>query len=111
MVKRHIAGRRSAMKCKPNRAAVAALTALFLPALATPLRANASLPATPVVYSSERLTFPESASAPIPKVVLTSTTPPQAAVALPTPQFTGIGAVAVLALLLRCRKSILRLVC
>ena len=35
---------------------------------------------------------------------------PQEPVALPTPQFTGFTAVAVLAGLLYCRKSILRMV-
>jgi hypothetical protein len=39
-----------------------------------------------------------------------STAPRQAAVALPTPQFTGLSAVGVLVILLGCRKSILRLV-
>ena len=98
------------MTCKPN-CAVAAFASLLLPILAAPVSAATQAPATPVVFSDERLSFPESTTADMPKVVFVASSPQQAAVALPTPQFTGIGAVIVLAILLRCRKSILRLVC
>jgi hypothetical protein len=95
--------------CKHTASLACTVAALWSATiLATPAHAAEQQPASPAVLP-DRLSFPEPATL-SPRKVLPAPAAPQEAVALPTPQFTGFTAVAVLTGLLCCRKSILRLV-
>ena len=87
-------------------AALLIATCLAAPAAA----ADAQRESASTSVFPDRLSFPEPDPVAAPKVPAPPAAP-QAAVALPTPHFKGLTAIAVLALLLCCRKPILKLVC
>src|SRR5687767_3965197 len=101
------------MMWKHIRAACMAAALWVTTCVAIPAHA-ADQPSPPPMIIPERLSFPDTSTTQAPAIQLPdliAAPAPQQMVALPTPQFTGISAVAVLAILLSCRKSILRLVC
>ena len=93
------------MFARTSATAIASLCATLL-IQAAPVRASDEVSAPTL----ETLSFPDTTQA-TPRIAIAPLAQQQAAVPLPTPEFTGLTAIAALSALLYWRKSILKLVC